>query len=187
MTPLRLMAVFAIVLVVASGSAVRAQTATPDSESEALNGDSEELTSLLFSGVEATLIERALRARVTQVGIRGRAAGDQLDEDLFFGLDEKAEEQPAAAPEARPVVLHFSAIMYISPRIWTVWLNGQRFSPDRWPEHVEALGVERDSIELTLRVTEGAAPVTVRLRPNQTYIVATGEVVEGAPRGVSRP
>lgn len=76
--------------------------------------------------------------------------------------------------------LYLSGILYLSPRTWTVWLNGQRVTPERWPEHVKGLSVERDSIEVKLRVADDEPLVTVRLRPNQSYIVATGEVVEGA-------
>lgn len=122
----------------------------PRAETPAPAGDATPLTSLLFTATEVALIEEALRAA--------------------------AAEAPAAGPGA----LYLSGILYLGPRAWTVWLNGERVTPDRWPEHVEGLTVERDSIEVKLGFTDGRSPVSIRLRPNQTYIVATGEVVEGA-------
>ncbi len=124
------------------------------------------LTSLLFTDHEIELINEAL------VG----------------GPEEEQSAAPAAPRIVKlkqpvgPALLHLSAIVYFSPSSWTIWLNGERVTPDRWPKHIEALAVERDSIQVKLRIGSDRLPLSVQLWPNQTYIVSTENVVEGAPR-----
>lgn len=152
-------AALGVALVLAAGPAAGFESPVP--------GAGTPLTSLLFTDHEIELINEAL------------AGGPE-------------EEQPAApaAPAAprvvkRPVgptLLHLSAIVYFSPSSWTIWLNGERVTPDRWPKHIEALAVERDSIQVKLRTGGDRLPLSVQLWPNQTYIVPTENVVEGAPR-----
>ena len=44
------------------------------------------------------------------------------------------------------------------------------------------VSVAHQAVDLELRVASNRAPVAVRLRPNQTYVALTGQILEGVPR-----
>ena len=81
-----------------------------------------------------------------------------------------------------PATLYLSAIVYIGPETWTIWLNGVRVTPDMRIGGIDIVSVGRDAVRLKMRVLTNRPPVSVRLRPNQTFVTATREVIEGAPR-----
>ncbi|MCH7930823.1 MAG: hypothetical protein IH906_01235 [Proteobacteria bacterium] len=81
-----------------------------------------------------------------------------------------------------PATLYLSAIVYIGPETWTIWLNGVRVTPDMRIGGIDIVSVGRDAVRLKMRVLTNRPPVSVRLRPNQTFVAATREVIEGAPR-----
>lgn len=77
--------------------------------------------------------------------------------------------------------IHLSAILYQGPGDWQIWLNGRSFAQNGVAGPIEILRVRADSVRLQWHgaTTEQSADIT--LRPNQTYIVSTGEIVEGPP------
>ncbi len=81
-----------------------------------------------------------------------------------------------------PATLYLSAIIYIGPETWTIWLNGVRVTPDMRIVGIDIVSVGRDAVRLKMRVLTNRPPVSVRLRSNQTFVAATREVIEGAPR-----
>ena len=89
----------------------------------------------------------------------------------------------AAAIEPRPAppigTIHLGAILYHAPADWRVWLNGQSFTPTARPGPIEILKVTADRVVLAWRRSPGSAPTRVELQPNQTYLTASGQVVEG--------
>ena len=149
-------AALGVALVLAAGPAAGFESPVP--------GIGTPLTSLLFTDHEIELINEAL-------------AGGPEEEQSAAPAAPRVVKQPVG-----PTLLHLSAIVYFSPSSWTIWLNGERVTPDRWPKHIEALAVERDSIQVKLRIGDDRLPLSVQLWPNQTYIVSTENVVEGAPR-----
>jgi hypothetical protein len=84
---------------------------------------------------------------------------------------------PSPAPPAGSI--HLGAIVYQAPDDWRVWLNGQSFTPAARPGPIAILKVTADRVVLIWRPGPGATPSRIELRPNQTYVVASGEVVEG--------
>ena len=86
---------------------------------------------------------------------------------------------PAAAP---PAVIHLSAIVYHAPDDWRVWLNGQSYTPAAQPRAIEILEVTADAVRLTWRGGPEQRPPQVELQPNQSYLIASGEIVEGKRR-----
>ncbi len=118
--------------------------------------------SLLFSRRIQDLLEAARRARGAAVSA--------------------APADPASPlPVAGPGALHLSAILYEGPSDWQIWLNGRSFAQSGVAGAVEVLRVQRDSVRLKWRGAGARRPAEITLRPNQTYIVATGEIVEGPP------
>jgi hypothetical protein len=118
--------------------------------------------SLLFSRHVQDLLEAARRARGT--------------------VASTAPADPASPlPVAGPGALHLSAILYEGPSDWQIWLNGRSFAQSGVAGSIEVLRVQRDSVRLRWRGAGTRQPAEITLRPNQTYIVATGEIVEGPP------
>ena len=125
-----------------------------------------------------------------------RAEPHKAQDDSFLfssqalGLIEaaRAGEQLAALPLARPAPaapaapadsLHLAAILYRGPDDWRIWLNGQSFTPQARPRAIEILKVTAEAVVLAWRPGPGASPTRIELRPNQSYLVASGRIVEG--------
>ena len=124
------------------------------------------LTSLLFAPEEVRDIQQARRAAAEAAD----AESPQPD-----------AEGPAVARMPGPRAVHLSGILYSGPQTWRIWLNGELVTPGQRPDYVEQLQVERDGVRIRLEASAERPAALVRLRPNQSYIVATGEVIEGAP------
>ncbi len=107
--------------------------------------------------------------------------------------------EPRGDATARPVarsqpslvtrVIHLSAIVYHAPDDWQVWLNGRRFTPTAPAGPIEIVEVTAASVALIWRSGPGARPVRIRLQPNQSFLTANCEIVEGnaswSPRTVA--
>ena len=78
-----------------------------------------------------------------------------------------------------PSVPYLAAIVYFSPESWSFWLNGDRVTPDQGIDLVDVVSVYRDKVDLILHVASDKPAVPVRLRPNQSFIALTGEILEG--------
>jgi hypothetical protein len=88
-----------------------------------------------------------------------------------------AGRSSATAPAG---LIHLSAIVYRAPGDWRVWLNGESFTPRARPGPIEIQEVSAERVVLAWRPHPGAHPVRVELRPNQTFVVASGAVLEGS-------
>lgn len=116
---------------------------------------------------------------------------------LFFTPDEVAigerimagrEPRPPAAdgepeylgPPPVPPDIHLGALIFIAPGDWVLWVNGQRRTPRDSRGELEIAAVSRDRAEIVWRGDAKAGPLRVRLRPYQTFIGSTGEILEGA-------
>jgi hypothetical protein len=115
--------------------------------------------SFLFSGAALARIEAARAGRAW-----GAPAG-------------VARSSPAPATGA----IHLGAIVYRAPDDWRVWLNGESFTPGARAGAIEILQVSAERVVIAWRPGPGARPARIELRPNQTYVVASGAVVEGNP------
>ena len=86
---------------------------------------------------------------------------------------------PAATP---PAIIHLSAIVYHAPDDWRVWLNGRGYTPAARPRAIEIPEVTADAVRLTWRGGAQERPRQVELQPNQSYLIASGEIIEGQLR-----
>lgn len=148
--------------------------------------------SLGFSDKEADLIRQIVRERriMPQKEVEKEELELPPDPRPVERARAKPEEANANLPQARGqavmpmrtmATLHLPAIMYFNPKKWTIWLNGAMITPDRVPHYLEGIEVGSNSVELSLRRGAGLEPITVRLRANETYIIGTGEVIQGPP------
>lgn len=98
---------------------------------------------------------------------------------LFFSADEvQTIEQPilkslAASSAGQDVQL--GAVFYYAPNDWVLWLQNQRWTPQTRQEGLRILEVAPDRVRLVL--VDDNKEIT--LRPHQTYLVASGRIVEG--------
>jgi hypothetical protein len=81
-----------------------------------------------------------------------------------------------------PAIIHLSAIVYHAPDDWRVWLNGQSYTPAAQPRAIEILEVTADAVRLTWRGGSEQRPPQVELQPNPSYLIASGEIIEGKLR-----
>ena len=150
--------------------------------------------SWLFSIKEAELIQRVVRERRPL-----KEKGVKTEEELSLGPDlrpikkAQADQAKAKARQSRVemvlqtktlATLHLPAIMYFNSKKWTIWLNGTVITPNRIPPYLQDIKVSSGSVELSLRRGEGLEPIRVRLRSNETYIIGTGDVIQGPPPAV---
>lgn len=104
---------------------------------------------------------------------------------LFFTSDETRaiEEAVRRAPPTRAGnaagVVHVGAILYYGPERWTVWLQGERWTPATRRDGLAILAVNAESVRLSVTPAPGTPPATVTLRPWQSWNFLTGKVTNG--------
>ena len=77
-----------------------------------------------------------------------------------------------AVPGVHPHTIReisLGGIVYRQPKDWTIWLNGQRVTPDALPEQVLDLKVVDDHIDLKWFDTFTNLIYPIRLRPHQRF------------------
>jgi hypothetical protein len=151
----------AALLVMPASAAWAADQAEPAVSADAAEPRKAPGDSLLFSNGAQRLIEAA---RLGHGGTAAVAAGGRV------------VPAPAATP---PAIIHLSAIVYHAPDDWRVWLNGRRYTPAAPPGAIEILEVTAEAVRLTWRGGPQQSARQVELQPNQSYLIASGEIIEG--------
>jgi hypothetical protein len=90
-------------------------------------------------------------------------------EDFEVGEEPEAVSRPP--PEERYISL--AGIVYGGRKSWTIWLNGQRVTPQALPEEILDLKVYREYIEIKWfdEYTRGIFPI--RIKPHQRFNLDT--------------
>jgi hypothetical protein len=95
---------------------------------------------------------------------------------LFFTPQEIAKiETTSASPDA-PTDIHLGAVLYYGPSLWSIWLDGTKWTPDTRRADVQIIEVKPELVRLQLQ-NDPAQPI--ELKPYQTWQAASGMVVEG--------
>jgi len=104
---------------------------------------------------------------------------------LFFTSEERGRiehafdrARPGLLGQARHVV-HCSSILYSGPQVWTVWLQGERWTPETERPGLHILEVTPDFVRLSVALATDDAPRAVTLRAHQSLNLLTGAIVEG--------
>lgn len=113
--------------------------------------------SLFFSPAEVEAINGLLTARQASLSATG--------------------EVPVPPPV--PPDIHMGALIYLHPNDWVIWLNGVRRTPQNRGGEFEIAVVTPERAELVWRGDSKAGPLRIRLRPYQTFVGTTGEILEG--------
>jgi hypothetical protein len=79
---------------------------------------------------------------------------------------------------AKPALpnIYVSAVADYGSGRWTVWANGQRIAPGRKAPGFRVVAVRDDRVEI---LVDGDPPERVVLRPHQTWLSASDDIVEG--------
>jgi hypothetical protein len=145
---------------------VRASQPDPKPNIEFTRGEINpiEIPSLLFTYWEHTAIIDARRSR----GMVRPPTEDELTESLKQGDD---VDRPKPPPEEREVSL--SGISYMSANEWTIWINGQRVTPDALPVEAMDLKVYEQYVEIKWFDEYSNQILPIRLRPHQRFNMDT--------------
>ncbi len=89
--------------------------------------------------------------------------------------------QSDRGPVERPVPpdVHMGALIYMGPNDWVVWLNGARRTAQNRGGELEIAAVTPERAEIVWRGDTRGGPLRIRLRPYQTFVGTTGEILEG--------
>ena len=78
----------------------------------------------------------------------------------------------------KPIIpnIYLSAVADYGAGHWTVWANGQRIMPGRQTPGFQIVAVRDDRVDI---LVEGDTPAHITLRPHQTWLSVSKDVVEG--------
>ncbi len=126
-----------------------------------------DIPSVVFTFWEHTAIRDARRARGQGGAVRGVDEAE-LNRELRRKQDELRVKPPA---EERDITL--GGIVYRRSNDWTIWLNGQRITPEALPEEIIDLKVYSDYIELKWFDEWSNQIFPIRMRAHQRFNIDT--------------
>lgn len=127
------------------------------------------LNSVVFTYWEYTAIMDAKRSRQSS-GVQRGVTEDELSRALEQNKI-AGEERPVPPPEEREISL--GGIVYASGTDWTIWLNGQRVTPDALPKEIIDLRVSRHHIDVKWLDDYTQKLYPIRLRAHQRFNLDT--------------
>jgi|GEM_PF-5184319 len=71
-------------------------------------------------------------------------------------------------PHSNSITL--GAILFYGPGNWTVWLQGEKWTPSTRRSEIKILGVAPDHVRLSVESKDKATRKEIRLSPHQTYV-----------------
>ncbi|MGQ0527284.1 MAG: hypothetical protein ACT4OY_04545 [Alphaproteobacteria bacterium] len=120
------------------------------------------LRSLLFTVGEYTALQQAKSYR----GMVRPPTESEMNNVLL-----PPSEKIKPPPEKREIKL--GGLVYRSPKNWTIWLNGERVSPDALPKEALDLKVMKNYIEIKWFDDYTNQIFPLRLRPHQRFNIDT--------------
>lgn len=117
--------------------------------------------SFFFSRNEVVAIKRAMSG---------------FESALPSGEGDGADGEAAPPPNRQ---IRVSGILYVSPDVWTVWVNGRRVIPGYLLPEIVDIRVERRFVYLEWYDQMTDTIISITLRPHQTYDIDTGILLPG--------
>jgi hypothetical protein len=98
---------------------------------------------------------------------------------LFFTPQEAHEAEVLAQRLAPAGVgdIRLGAVMYYGPDDWTLWLQGEKWTPETSRDDLRVLEVTEDAVRLWWRNEDDATEHEITLRPNESFQIATGKII----------
>ncbi|MFN3700338.1 MAG: hypothetical protein ACK4VI_02315 [Alphaproteobacteria bacterium] len=123
------------------------------------------ITSVLFMFWEYDAIQNVKKSRLSG-GFQRGVTQEELERELAQS-SRPQERGPPPPPEEREVVL--GGIAYLSKNDWTIWLNGQRVTPDALPPEIIDLRVNKQFIDMKWLDEYTQRIFPIRLRAHQRF------------------
>ncbi|MDD5585947.1 MAG: hypothetical protein PHY92_03195 [Alphaproteobacteria bacterium] len=104
---------------------------------------------------------------------------------LFFNSEELNRIEAAVnktepnGDAAKQEAVTLGAVVYYGPKNWTVWLQGERWTPATKRPDLQILDVKPDLVRLAFAPQNGAKKREITLRPYQSFQPDTGQILEG--------
>lgn len=119
--------------------------------------------SLLFSPIEIAAIQRALAGKVSGTeALHAKAS---------------AEAGGSIIPLRRSISL--SGVIWRGKDSWTIWLNGQKVTPEKLLPEIVDIKVEKEKVTLKWFDIGINGVILISLHPHQTYDIVTGVLLPG--------
>lgn len=159
--------------------------------------------SLMYDDEENANIERAVESlKNNQVFVPEGEEGELSEEEkLAQEADAKLKAEEKLNQENEKSYIYLASIIYFTPQDWVVWVNDKKITPttNKRDNELYLKSVQKDSVRLFWKLSiskwkilsgrkEEVAPqvnaenqveVEFTLKPNQTFILSNGAVVEG--------
>lgn len=127
--------------------------------------------SIFFSNNELRAIEAARAGTLFGVGNPGMSDAQAMGgiNGAADGIDADALSELQEGIELAPREVSLGGIVYVTPDVWTVWINGLQVSPGKIPDEVVSIRVKQAQVRLRWfdRATKKIYDFT--LKPHQRY------------------
>jgi hypothetical protein len=108
------------------------------------------------------------------------AAENGIPEASLFFTPQEAHDAEALAQRLAPAGqgdIHLGAVLYYGPHDWTLWLQGEKWTPETSRDNVQILDVTENNVRLLWRGEDGSDKAEITLKPNQSYQISTGKII----------
>jgi hypothetical protein len=123
------------------------------------------MPSVLFTFWEYDAIRNVKKSR-SSGGVQRGVTDEELERELSQS-SRPQERGPPPPPEEREIVL--GGIAFTSKNDWTIWLNGQRVTPDALPSEIIDLRVNKHHIDMKWLDDYTQQIFPIRLRAHQRF------------------
>ncbi len=100
----------------------------------------------------------------------------------LFLTPEEYKEAEILAQRIQPAGkgdVHLGAILYFGKDDWSVWLQGEKHTPETARDDIRILKVTPQNVTLSVSPDDGSTPIDVTLAPNQSYRISTKKIISG--------
>lgn len=104
---------------------------------------------------------------------------------LFFKPNEIAQiehavraAQPLLLSQTRHV-LHCGSIIYIDEDNWSVWLQGEKWTPETDKPNLHIIEVAENEVRISVQIAGNDGYKEITIKPNQSLNLLTGELFDG--------
>lgn len=123
--------------------------------------DTQQMASLFFTTWEQNLIADARNGFVARPPTEVEV--EESEEEVVRGV----------RPTMGPRELALGGIVYVSSGEWTVWINGQKITPDRLPSEILDIRVQKDHVKLKWYDAYTNQIFPVKIKSHQRFNIDT--------------
>lgn len=99
--------------------------------------------------------------------------------DDISSIDDNVDSLPPTAITPAKHLLHLDSILFINSKHWTVWLQGQKITPQNQRTNHRVFDVNSNSLRISAKLQNGHT-ITKTLCPHQSLNLLTGDIIEGS-------